>query len=429
MRTLENAFQRVRQSPLVKNTWSVMQLLYSLRDAGSAASGGGGLFRIIEPHDSSGGSTPLDGEEAGNIFGTDSAFPPLRPGKLDDEKVNRREAHQAEMATAHGFRIGSYSHELSEQLLLRDIVFALQGIDGEYVKYDTAVKGYVVDAGVGVPGSTRQLIRKICEGGWLFRQVSTFLARCNASHTTGLVHQGMCQAMQTEVTEYYRLIAVLKEQVNIDISSEGNDDVEQLSLRRLYIWMQDPIERLRLMASLAHGTGSLHGGALASAVHSHTRHGDPFVNRFITSQITALAQPLLDMTRQWIVEGVLNDPFLEFFVVADPAVKSDRLWQDKYSLNERMIPSFMPRGTALKVLKIGKALNFLRQCCEIPLWRGQAAPPGIFTFGQGDRLKEFINAQYNTVSRYLVKVWMPVVHFMRSLPLLAVHTRDSSAIC
>lgn len=314
-----------------------MQLLYSLRNAGSAAGagGGGGLFRVIEaPRDSfSASAPPLDGEEAGNIFGTDSAFPPLRPGKgVEDEKknTNRREAHQAEMATAHGFRIGSYSHELSEQLLLRDIVFALQGIDGEYVKYDTAVKGYVVDAGVGVPGSMRQLIRKICEGGWLFRQVSTFLARCNASHTTGLVHQGMCQAMQNEVTEYYRLIAVLKEQVNIDISSEGDDDVEQLSLRRLYIWMQDPIERLRLMASLAHGTGSLHGGALASAVHSHTRHGDPFVNRFITSQITALAQPLLDMTRQWVVEGVLSDPFLEFFVVADPAVKSDRLWQDKY---------------------------------------------------------------------------------------------------
>ena len=66
--------------------------------------------------------------------------------------------------------------------------------------------------------------------------------------------------------------------------------------------MQDPIERLRLMAALAHGTGSLHGGALASAVHSHTRHGDPFVSRFVTAQIRALAQPLLDITRQWVVE-------------------------------------------------------------------------------------------------------------------------------
>jgi hypothetical protein len=262
---LERAVQRVRQSPLVKQTWSVFHLLYSLRNS-SAGAPGGGPFRVIEPPSlagdvtrsitaaaaaasaaaaSGGGGAGLpEGEEASIILGTDSAFPPLRPGTKTDASslaggksggyANQREARQAELASSSGFRIGSFSHELSEQLLLRDIVFALQGIDGEYVKYDTAVKGYVVDASVGVPGSTRQLIRRICEGGWLFRQVSTFLARCNASHTTGLVHQGMCQAMQTEVTEYYRLIAVLKEQVNIDISSIGQD-VEQLSLRRLCV--------------------------------------------------------------------------------------------------------------------------------------------------------------------------------------------------
>jgi len=301
LRVLEEAVQRVRQSTLVKQNWAILQLLYSLRNA--KASAAGGPFRTIEPlSGAQQESSPADDDEPSNIFDSDAALPSLRAPRGDvDGGLNEKETRQAAMAKSHGYRIGSFSHELSEQLLLRDIVFALQGIDGEYIKYDSSVKGYVVDAGVGVPGSTRQLIRKICEGGWLFRQVSTFLARCNASHTTGLVHQGMCQAMQTEITEYYRLIAVLKEQVNIDIAAQG-PDVEQLSLRRLYIWMQDPIERLRLMASLAHGTGSLHGGALASAVHSHTRHGDPFVNQFITSQMTALAAPILDMTRQWVVE-------------------------------------------------------------------------------------------------------------------------------
>ena len=416
----------MRKSPLVKQTWSILQLLYSLRNGSNSSLASGRPFRVVgsnqdkttEPTSSTG----VAGEEASTILGTDDAFPPLR-SKENESSKSKREAHRAEMATSHGYSIGSYSHEMSEQLLLRDIVFALQGIDGEYIKYDSAVKGYVVDAAVGVPGTTRQLIRKICEAGWLFRQVSLFLARCSASHTAGLVHQGMCQAMQTEVTEFYRLIAVLKEQVNIDISGQSDNngesgEIERLSLRRLYVWIQDPIERLRLMAALAHGTGSLHGGALASAVHSHTQHGDPFVNRFITTQITALAAPILDMTRQWIVEvrvlacsapalqqhttrnnlhvqGVLNDPFLEFFVVADPAVTSENLWQDKfvhhrhlleedsglhtdcdllnchairlcrYSLNERMIPSFMSRATAVKILKIGKSLNFLRQCCEV----------------------------------------------------------------
>ena len=209
LQILERAIQRVRQSPLVKQTWSVLQLLYGLRNSRAAAAKGG-PFRVIDslqrpPSTTTAAAGVAEGEEAGNILRTDDAFPPLRPGVGksggNNSAASRREAHQAEMATAHGYRIGSFSHEVSEQLLLRDVVFALQGIDGEYIKYDSAVKGYVVDAGVGVPGSTRQLIRRICEGGWLFRQLSTFLARCNASHTTGLVHQGMCQAMQNEITE------------------------------------------------------------------------------------------------------------------------------------------------------------------------------------------------------------------------------------
>lgn len=95
---------------------------------------------------------------------------------------------------------------------------------------------------------------------------------------------------------------------------------------------------------------------------------------------------------------------MEFFVVADPSVASDRLWQDKYKLKERMIPSFIPRATAMKVLKIGKALNFLRQCCGNSLWQGQAALPETFLFGQDAALKEFIDAQYTAVSRHLVEV-------------------------
>ena len=46
-----------------------------------------------------------------------------------------------------------------------------------------------------------------------------------------------------------------------------------LTLRRLMVWAQDPLERMRLMAVLTDSVGGLRGGALASAVHAHVRHG------------------------------------------------------------------------------------------------------------------------------------------------------------
>lgn len=307
LQRLESSIQRVRRSPLVKHTWSVFKLLYSLRYF--AGKSGSISFRTIGEKKSSSSSSSStskpdkanEGEEASALLSTDNALPSLSHDTGNGEQT-RREAHQAKLAKEHGYRIASFSHELSEQILLRDVVFALQGIDGEYIKYDIALKGYVVDAGVGVPAPTRQLIRKICEAGWLFRRIMTFLEKCKSSHTAGLVEQGMCHAMQDEITEYYRLIAVLKEQVNIDSQVLEQSHQDRLSLRRLYVWMQDPIERLRLMAALAAGTVGLHGGALASTVHSHTRHGDPFVNTFITTQMAALAAPLLNMTREWVIE-------------------------------------------------------------------------------------------------------------------------------
>ena len=37
------------------------------------------------------------------------------------------------------------------------------------------------------------------------------------------------------------------------------------------------------MATVVDGVGALRGGALASSLHAHTRHGDPFV-RFVRSE-------------------------------------------------------------------------------------------------------------------------------------------------
>lgn len=40
---------------------------------------------------------------------------------------------------------------------------------------------------------------------------------------------------------------------------------------------------------------------------------------------------------------------VQFFVASDPAVKTDRLWHDKYTLRTSMIPSFMTMDQSRKV--------------------------------------------------------------------------------
>lgn len=264
------------------------------------------------------------------------------------------------------------SFEVPELRLLRDVIYALQGVDGRYIKYDSQRDCYSVVPEVGVPAATRDLIRRICELGWMYRRVCGYVNATLDSKTVGLVEQSFCGALQTELTDYYRLVAVLETQLLGSGASSSADDAvaveRHFTLRRLFVWVQDPMERLRVMAMLCDAAKGLKGGALSSAIGAHLRHGDPFMQGFVRRTMNLLCTPLFEMIRKWVATGELQDPFEEFFVASDPSVPKDRLWQDKYSLRKAMVPSFIGEQLALKILVTGKTINFIRLCCKDSKW-------------------------------------------------------------
>ena len=78
----------------------------------------------------------------------------------------------------------------------------------------------------------------------------------------------------------------------------------RLTLRRLLVWAQEPIERLKLMAILCDSVGRLRGGDIASCLNMHLRHGDPSVQAFVSRTLRRVCAPLVDMVHKvsW-VEG------------------------------------------------------------------------------------------------------------------------------
>ena len=166
-------------------------------------------------------------------------------------------------------------------------------------------------SGVGLPAPARRLVGRLCELGWVYRRLQGFLERNAASESLGLVGQAMGFCIQgtparhvlasrpwvaphaalavvaDELTDYFRLLAVLEAQINQSPAAQRGQDGQQqgasatapagLTLRRLVVWTQDPLHRMRLLASLVESVQGLRGGALASAVHAHTAHGDSFV--------------------------------------------------------------------------------------------------------------------------------------------------------
>lgn len=156
---------------------------------------------------------------------------------------------------------------------------------------------------------TKALIHKLAEVGHLYTRVDAFVREKEGKSGVGMIEQSLCHHLQTQLTEYYRLIAVLESQMGIAGGTEGlleppnstptNDLAEEetgLTLKRLDVWINDWRLRMRMMSVCVEGAkGTIvrhagghetyrpveaYGGALVSTIHSYTNNGDPFVRRF-----------------------------------------------------------------------------------------------------------------------------------------------------
>eukprot|EP00118_Oscarella_pearsei_P015761 m.144765 g.144765 ORF g.144765 m.144765 type:complete len:863 (+) comp38407_c1_seq3:451-3039(+) len=313
------------------------------------------------------------------------------------------------------------SHELSEATLIRDVIFVVQGIDGQYVKFDMSRDSYVIDPKVGVPHSVRTQVAKIAELGWLYRKVRSYVDSHVNNKALGLVGQSFCAALSQELTEYYRLVAVLEAQQDIS----GEKGVEALTLRRLVVWTADPMRRLHVLASLVDSCQDQMGGALSSTVHARLQCGDPFELSLVRQILNQVARPIRYLLDSWIYEGELRDVFDEFFILCDAAVSQDKLWREKYAIREPMLPSFIPIELAEKILLIGKSIDFIRHVCRdrSPIGIGSKAAKDEaiatveLTFGDipGSPLHQSVDLAYRETSKRLLEILYTQYNFLGHL--------------
>ncbi|KAF7078034.1 hypothetical protein CFC21_082512 [Triticum aestivum] len=312
--------------------------------------------------------------------------------------------------------------EVSEATLVRDVLYACQGIDGRYVRYDKASDTYDLPAGVRVPGSTRTLVRKLCEVGWLFRKVRGFVSDnvsrlpSHAATEVGTVAQAFCSALQEELSDYYKLLAVLESYSLHPIPTPGSDSGvsgNYLSLRCLVVWLAEPAVKMRLMAVLVDGCRGLRGGGMAGVIHGHAQHGDPMVQDFMGRLLRRVCSPLFEMVRSWVLEGELEDVFGEFFIVGQP-VKAESLWREGYLIQSDMLPSFISPVLAQRILRTGKSINFLRVCCDDNGWAeaateaaayvGTTTSRGGLGYGQIDALEALVVEAAKRIDQRLMDV-------------------------
>lgn len=385
-----NLYARLLTQPVLSQKWAILHLLHQLADsnvgngieeASGAQHSAGANGKNSKQHDP-------DEETFRDAF-AGAGLPrlptsqsqnqqPPKPRNVENRTAKNRDRAKTE---TNGEEIsGSTPKQMqgpSEAALLRDLPFTLQGLSTSNLPFSSQ---NTMDLPPNLPLPIISILHTLAEPSLLYRSLSEFVE----SHDAGLIGQSLRSAVSGELRAYLGLISTLESEIRRVLTSlekgEQNTKVGKagVTLKRCVIWTREATMGLRLMSSMAEQAKGRKGGQLISMIHGFsTSHGDPFVGVFAERMLAHVTRSFYDMLRQWIYEGELSDPYHEFFVIEndpndaseDPRrVAATSVWEEKYKLDETMVPSIISHDFARKIFLIGKSLNFIRYSCGDSAW-------------------------------------------------------------
>ncbi|PFH60410.1 hypothetical protein XA68_11032 [Ophiocordyceps unilateralis] len=314
-----------------------------------------------------------------------------------------------------------------ETVLLRHLPYTLQGLSSTLLPFSSDDSLQLPPT---LPLPLLSLLHTLAEPALLYRRLDAF---CKSS-PQGLLGQSLRSAMGGELRSYLTLIATLEGQIRralteLDESSpRGGIGKAGVTLKRCVVWTREATMGLRLMCTMAEASEDKKGGQLMSLIHGFSSsNGDPVVAAFAERLLRSFTGPFYNMLRHWIYDGELLDPYVEFFVKEqaplDEATKkkgAGNAWEDKYEIDERLIPTTMTQDFAQKVFLIGKSLNFIRHSCGDSHWvecYSKAASKEL-RYGDTATLEAWIDEAYKTTMKRLMELMTDKFHLLDHLEAL-----------
>lgn len=387
-----NLYARLLTAPVLSQKWAILYLLYQLADSDGSDEGSsrsdasrhrlGNLQQ--KKSKSAEGYHGTEDEEAFTKAFSSAGLPQFPTGDsrtmapIPSRTRSERRIEPTEDPPSNA--AGDLATMPTESAILRDLPFTLQGLSSTHLPFTTNSSLTLPST---LPLPIISLLHTLAEPSLLYRSLSEFVQ----SKDEGLIGQSLRSAIGSELRSYLGLIATLEGEIRRAIASLDTNDPRGginkagVTLKRCVVWTREATMGLRLMSLMVEEAKSRKGGQLITMIHGFsTSHGDPFVGAFAERMLIHVTRPFYDMLRQWIYDGELSDPYYEFFVIEQDTPSSGEretdprrapatsVWEDKYKLDDSMMPTIMTDELAKKVFLIGKSLNFIRYGCGDSAW-------------------------------------------------------------
>lgn len=263
----------------------------------------------------------------------------------------------------HANKIISNAFNAAEDFI-QDAIYSFTGIQGKYLRKDITTGGFRLDPKArNINKVNAGILLRLSDLGYYHDQIQSFTDKKSGKCPFGLLGQGLISALNRELTQYYGMVALLKEQLDRQRQFESEPS-EKLTLQKIVSWAAEPLERLHWLATIAETCQGKKGGELASSIYNFMANGNMLVRSIVKELLSAVCIPFQAMLSKWLLDGEIEDPHSEFFIEILPDAGADRLWHDKYRLKEGALPNFIKKSLANKILVTGKSINYLREVCQ-----------------------------------------------------------------
>ncbi|KAK4785853.1 hypothetical protein SAY86_002542 [Trapa natans] len=330
---------------------------------------------------------------------------PFLTGRFHQEvKGTSRLAHDS-LSVGSGKAIGCYDAGVQELIVIDDILSALVGIEGRYISI-TRIRGkedevsFQVDASMDL--ALQEMVKRIFPLCQSFLLISQFV-ESRSQFKNGLVNHSFTAALRELLLDYQAMVAQLEHQFRLG----------RLSIQGLWFYCQPLMVSMQALSVVIQkaSTSNSTGSALLNLLQSQAKAmaGDNAVRSLLERMTQRANNAYLGILERWVYEGVIDDPYGEFFIKENKSLLKESLtqdndakfWRERYSLKDG-IPSFLA-NIAGTILTTGKYLNVMRECghtVQVPMSENST----FMSFGANHHYLECIKAAYDFTSGELLSL-------------------------
>ncbi|XP_073151359.1 gamma-tubulin complex component 2-like isoform X1 [Henckelia pumila] len=336
---------------------------------------------------------------------------PFLTGRFLQETQSTSRATEAKVFSLEFFSpgvdkpIGCYHAAVQELIVIDDLLSALVGIEGRYTsirrvlgKDDNVT--FQVDASMDLAlQESAKRIFPLCESYLLINQ----FVESRSQFKSGLVNHAFAAALRSLLLDYQAMVAQLEHQFRLG----------KLSIQGFWFYCQPMMGSMQALSIVIKKSSAnkFTGSSVLNLLQSQAKAmaGDHVVRSLLEMMSHSASQAYLGILERWVYEGVITDPYGEFFIAENKSFKKESLtldydakyWQQRYSLKDD-IPSFLANA-AETILTTGKYLNVMRECghnIQVPV----AEDSKLTSVGSNHRYHELIKAAYDFASGELLNL-------------------------